>query len=226
MQVLARAPAGKHPCLLPVHPEGTKNAVRFVDSNSLFYGLFFVDEVRAAVAMGYKVETYGGYRFDRISGAFDSFVDELHGLRRSQAQAAKSVGALATKLIINGLYGRLAMKPTNQDYPVPLFAVAEKLVGGPTTIIKGGRLVQRPTPQNQPQKAISLPVSAAVTAYARVAMSRYINWPNITLLYSDTDSVFFTTELPMGEVTSAKDARLGTLKFEGRLAQLGIYQDQ
>ena len=65
-----------------------------------------------------------------------------------------------------------------------------------------------------------------MTAYARVAMSRYINWPNITLLYSDTDSVFFTTELPMGEVTSAKDARLGTLKFEGRLAQLGIYQDQ
>jgi hypothetical protein len=61
--------------------------------------------------MGYQVECFGGYQFERVTGAFTGFVDQMHKLRTALANEGDQVGAQAAKLIMNGLYGRLAMKP-------------------------------------------------------------------------------------------------------------------
>lgn len=46
----------------------------------------------------------------------------------------------------------------------------------------------------------SVPLSAAVTGYARMALSQYINLEGNECVYSDTDSVVLTNKLPSNMV--------------------------
>lgn len=217
MRALARAPTGKRPCLLPLK-WSKGNGPRYVGSHSLFYGLFFTEELRAAVLQGYQIETFGGLRFERVSGAFKGFVDKIHTKRRAQLASGDEVGATTTKLVMNGLYGRLAMKPREHGFAIPGFA-GQKVE---SVSVAGLRLRLASTPLNTPQLDVSLPVSAAVTSYARIAMSRYINLPGNQLLYSDTDSVVFDRPLNKKHVRTIANPLPGTLKYEGYWKDLAI----
>jgi hypothetical protein len=60
---------------------------------------------------------------------------------------------------------------------------------------------------------ISIPIAAAVTAYARIHMSQFKNNPLFpNLYYSDTDSLYFDGPIPIDFVDQSK---LGALKLEG-----------
>ena len=58
---------------------------------------------------------------------------------------------------------------------------------------------------------ISIPISMAITAYARIHMSQYLNMPNYKVYYTDTDSVFLDKALPDNHIGQ----ELGQMKLEG-----------
>lgn len=73
----------------------------------------------------------------------------------------------------------------------------------------------------------SVQICAAVTAYARIAMSRFMALPGNPVLYSDTDSLFLqyelTPELAAAHV-SPQGKELGKLKYEGELRKLAVWK--
>ena len=73
----------------------------------------------------------------------------------------------------------------------------------------------------------SVQISAAVTAHARIAMSRFMALPGNPVLYSDTDSLFLqhelTPELAAAHV-SPQGNELGKLKYEGKLHKLVVWK--
>jgi hypothetical protein len=64
--------------------------------------------------------------------------------------------------------------------------------------------------ENKSNLNISIPISAAVTACARVHMSQFKTMKNITLYYSDTDSIDIDTLLPNKYIGK----ELGLMKLE------------
>jgi hypothetical protein len=217
VEALVRAPAGVVPCLLPY---GKPFRRRYVGHESLFFGLFFVDELHAAVAIGYQIETYGGYLFNRVEGAFKPFVSDVFALRSKQAAAGDKLGALTTKQILNGLYGRLAIRPI-APRATPAESSQESTTGG--TSSKHGVCIPlvATKPELASQPGVSLPISAATTAYARIAISRYMNIPGNALIYSDTDSVVMSRPLDPALVSRGVP-QLGVIKSEGLWTDLVI----
>ena len=211
IRVLGRAPEGKLACLLPIKPQGGDGgtAPQYIGSQRLFYGLFFTEEVKAAVDIGYQIETFGGLRFEKVEVGLGKFVRDLYKLRQVQAKAGNRVAALSLKLVINGLYGRLAMKRFTYDTVV----LSDNRTG---VLADDTPLIQKANkPKNRVQVDVSLPVSAAVTSYARIAMSKFFNRTRNPLLYSDTDSAVITRPLPQALFTPASEPELGKIKSEG-----------
>lgn len=227
IEAVARAPQGILPCLLPIrtvsgHRPGDTN-LECIPHQRPAAGLFFSEELKAAVLAGYEVEIFGGYLFDRVDGAFTDYVDAL--TQKRQTHKAKGEAALATmtKQLLNGLYGRFALLDnfpkaqilgTGEDRPRGLNTVEPLMSGG----AKCGNIVFTDDPMKQTVTSASLPVSIATTAYSRITMSRFKNLPDNPLLYSDTDSVILehplTPQLEAQHVSTTGEA--GKLKFEGR----------
>ena len=70
-----------------------------------------------------------------------------------------------------------------------------------------------------------LPVAAATTAYARIAMSKFKNLPGNPLLYSDTDSVVLEHPLSAEQTAQfvSNSGEAGKLKFEGKWTEFVTY---
>lgn len=109
IEAVVRAPHGLHPCLLPIRARGLAEGNLCVTHSQPFAGLFFSEELKAAIKMGYEVETFGGYMFDRVTGAFTSYVDTLAQQRQDYKVQDKPGLAAMTKQLLNGLYGRFGM---------------------------------------------------------------------------------------------------------------------
>lgn len=79
-----------------------------------------------------------------------------------------------------------------------------------------------PTPK--PRQS-SVQVSAAISAYGRIAMSRFMHIPGNPVLYSNTDSLFLqyplSSELTKEHVSPGGN-ELGRLKYEGKVTQLVV----
>jgi len=200
--------------------------VQFTGPDELVYGIFYSEELRAAIAQGYAVETYGGLQCDRVEGVFDSFVNSLHARRCEHKARGEEGMQKATKLMLNGLYGRLAMRNTFDSVALhPLGSPKLKDTSGwtnteivRTTGNKDLAVIQTRygTPSSSPPPT-SLPAAAAITAIARVVLSQYINLPGNRLVYSDTDAVFLERPLTPRQRKAhvSKDNELGKLKDEG-----------
>ena len=198
----------------------------------------------AALEYGYQVELSGGYVFDKLVAGFTSFVSEsFEGRQTAKREGDPAIDAVY-KMALNSLYGRFAM---SSDWLSWSFVKAKKLsVRSKRKEMKHGivleadsldstsqesfniiaRLLGTPVPsQEKPTPPTSVQVSAAITAYARIAMSRFMAIPGNPLLYSDTDSLFLQYPLsPEIEETyvSHKKDELGKLKYEGRVTGLAV----
>lgn len=232
IEAVARAPQGILPCLLPIHQ---KPESRLTDGQKLepklecishrrpAAGLFFSEELKAAVLAGYEVEIFGGYLFDRVDGAFTDYVDTLTQKRQTHKAKGEAALATVTKQLLNGLYGRFALI---DNFPeAQILGVGEKRPRGLNTsdplVSEGnkyGDIVYTDHHIKGTVTSASLPVAIATTAYSRITMSQFKNLPDNPLLYSDTDSVILeyplTPQLKAQHVSTTGEA--GKLKFEGR----------
>jgi len=161
-----------------------------------------------------------GYLFNQ-QFIFTDYVQDLYGIKSSVHKSDPMY--TISKLLLNSLYGRFGLHAetllsqtqllTNEE----MYAINDKIsdvlaVGYDkklvTWICKDDDEIEM---DNFNQMNISLPIAAAVTAYARRHMTQFINNPHYNLYYTDTDSIVIDKPL---DPTLVDDKRLGLMKLE------------
>jgi hypothetical protein len=184
------------------------------------------------VNFGYRVELISGYEFDKAY-IFNEYVDYFHEIKANTIGAARFIA----KMHLNQLYGYFGRKLNLiASYIVHnhelLDFVKTRLIKSIYEIDKDRNLVlSHVNVNNQIIKNINLElneldinikdndfshiksnvaIAAATTAYARMAMIEYKTLYGEHLCYTDTDSGYFTIQLP----THLVGKELGLMKQE------------
>lgn len=204
------------PFLPSKHPkEGT---LIFPDGSC--FGTWFTEELKYAESIGYKVLITCGYLFEPMDSPFDSFVNALYEKRKKAKAAGNTVGAYILKLLLNSLYGRLAISTDceqtivlNREQTVSFVRdtpIKDVMVLGPDiNIVSYIENMYDTRGKWKPPVNVCPQMSAAITAYARIKMYPYISRDDCH--YTDTDSVVLSKQLPEEEVS---DSELGKFKLE------------
>jgi hypothetical protein len=164
----------------------------------------------------FNAERYG-YRFEVVRGLifekqviFSDFINTLYEIKKSVAKSDPMY--LISKLLQNSNYGRWALnydlpshfivndklfdemnRNTNLILSDPLELSPNRKLVGVTDLCKNENL---DIDDSDFHFNVSIPISAAITAYARIFMSQFKNRDDIKLLYTDTDSIFIEGKLP------------------------------
>lgn len=200
----------QHP-YLQIHHK-TKGGLRTISPNGAFSMKIHSCEYFNALK-DYNFTIKNGYFFDQAN-IFSKFVDELYKLRISYPK--DNPMNFVCKLILNSLYGRFGMHQIieksefmnkneflelTKNYEVTDFLDLEE--SGLFVSYEDSELLKN-------DHNISISIASAVTAYARVLMSRFKNRKDFKLYYTDTDSIFIDKELP----TNIINNELGNFKLE------------
>ena len=228
--------------LLPVR---NKNGIEFPLGK--WKGWYFSEELKFAKANGYKIKMLKGYSFNRESNVFKNYIEDIYKIKCNPVNSTQKSMA---KSLLNNLLGRFGIqldKPVtdvvsvrNMDTICTMRKVtsytkisenkflltyinkldAKTIASHNLDIIK---ILNKYKDIESPSfDATSLVISAAVTAYARIHISKLklgIIQQGGEIYYSDTDSIVTNIKLA-GEFVSAKD--LGKLKLEDEIAK-GIF---
>lgn len=164
--------------------------------------------------LGYKINIKRGYLFEK-DYIFTDFVNFLYELKVNSNK--NSSDYIISKLLMNSLYGRLGMNPKMENHIIirtenELEIFNSYIISNVLDLQNGKELISFfESYRNENRKLnISVPVSAAVTAYGRIHMSQFKFMSNHTLYYTDTDSIDIDTELDSKFVSS----ELGKMKLE------------
>lgn len=236
-KVIAPSSSQLKRAILPVKTEEGSDLAR-----GTFIGTWFSEELKNAVKYGYKVEVIGCYQFKRTKNVFKGYVENLYALKSSSDENPSR--RQVAKLLLNSLYGRMGMNeiltkvkivPKSQLSNIYRFenwiTVADM---GEYVLVRHQGLLD-----NDLLKLIdeefrdhvikglepkmrgvisSVPIAAAVTGYARVALTHFFNMEGNECVYTDTDSVVMTKELSPEYVGPG----LGQMKLEHRIKE-GIF---
>ena len=136
---------------------------------------------------------------------------------------------LIAKLLLNSLYGRFGMRDEFSSFEIvhkdDYIKYDELYRDWITNFIDIGEqyIVETKNPNkyldNSKEENINVIISAAITAYARIHMSKIKNNHNINLFYSDTDSAYIDGELDHNLVSNTE---LGKFKLE-RVCEKAIF---
>jgi hypothetical protein len=198
-----------------------------------------------AVQCGCEIEIIKGYKFNRISHVFDSFVNDVYKIKSNPRNKSEKNVA---KLILNSIIGRFGMDIKKNK--TTLITEEKHLELLTTKVLKnsidlGGMYLDTYVPDidrevcinfgkdyNQvlnnenlgekeinPANNVSITTAAAVLSYARIHMTKimlYILENKGTLYYTDTDSIVTDFELPKEMVDPIE---LGKLKLEHEIVE-------
>lgn len=235
-KVIAPSSSRLKRCILPLKsPEGTLTLPR-----GEFIGTWFSEELKNAIKYGYKVEVIGAYQFTRKADVFKGYVETLYDIKsKSDEKPAKR---FVVKLLLNSLYGRMGMneiytsvrivKTDEVDAIEKRENVISTLNFGEHSLIRSkgeidkellsltGEKAKQPLGLEPKRRGVisSIPIASAVTAYARIALSPFLNMEDNECVYTDTDSVVMTKPLAPEFVGS----KLGQMKLENKIIE-GIF---
>ena len=159
--------------------------------------MYFSEELYNAEKYGYKFEVEYGYLFEKSKNVsiFKEYVNYLYSLKKKSN--SKDSRYTISKLLMNSLYGRFGMSPVMEIHEVissfdSQFWLSDKDIINVIDLCNGKELVSFLEQTNNSSKKvnISIGIAMAITAYARIHMSQYLNLPNCKVYYTDTDSVF------------------------------------
>ena len=212
-------PADMHKPFLPYkQSDGT-----LIFPTGRFIGVYFSEELKYAVSIGYKVYPICGYLFDRMESPFKDFVNDIYRRRlEAKARGEKALDFIH-KTTMNSLYGRFGINPEStttlilnkeEALKFPMehegFMHSEELCADRFLITyKNKRSAELQRKREKPPANAAVQISAAVTAYARIHMYPYIAREDC--YYTDTDSIVVKHPLPADEVSATK---LGAFKLE------------
>ena len=204
----------KHP-ILQTHVK-TENGIRTISPIGTWEDMLFSEEMKNAMKYGYQIEVLWGYTFEKEC-IFKNYVDYLYNFRLSYPKS-NPMNFIA-KILLNSLYGRFGMNDNFANITIidkdfyPDFEnkyldnIVDKIDLGDWLLI----FYQSPSEQDNEIHNTNIAIAAAITAYARVHMSKFKNNPNINLYYTDTDSIYTDSELDSSFIDSKT---LGKLKLE------------
>lgn len=185
-------------------------------------GWYFSEELYNAAKFGYKFNILSGYLFDR-GYVFTDYVNFLYNLKNNSEKGTPNY--IIAKLLLNSLYGKFGTDPDNEQHIIIDSSDSQKfhskyVVTDVINLGNGKELLSyyRPTTKkyenNKPSsKNTSVPVALAITAHARVHMSRLKSVAsslNLIIYYMDTDCLALSGELDPKFIGTD----LGLLKLE------------
>jgi len=205
-------------------------------------GWYFSEEVKLALSFGYKITVHYGYKFDRTSSVFNSFINQYFNIKAGLSEII--MDRTTAKMILNSLYGRLGMKPYQDNVEIVESSKAGEILSkfvvkeqySITDELEYIKYENTPIPGFEElygtdeylnfivdcdSKNISinqsLPSAIAITAYARMYMFsviyKLINL-GVEIYYMDTDSIAIKGLLPEELVGN----RLGQFKLEHEIS--------
>jgi DNA polymerase type B, organellar and viral len=198
-------------------------------------GVYFSEELKKALSLGYKFKIYRGYLFEKAN-IFSEFVTEIYAIKEKSLKG--SANYTIAKLLLNSLYGRFGMKPIieNSEIIDPLLAI--KLNDNKNIIVtniielkNGKELISFFDYDDYENNIISkfklnisVPISAAITAYSRIYMNNFLsctekNMLGCTIFYTDTDSLYINKELDSKYISNTE---IGKFKLE-RIFEKGLF---
>jgi len=202
----------------------TKDGTRTVAALGIWNDMLFSEEIYNAMKFGYKFEVKWGYLFNSTV-IFDDFVNDLYKIRLEYPKTDPM--NMVSKLVMNSLYGRFGMDDEFINSEIMQFKDYEKFekldknnsiidvkVMGDNCIvkIKNPKVELDTNLDNGCEKHnVYISISSAISAYARIKMSKFKNNPNYILYYSDTDSIIISKPL---EAIFVSNTELGKFKLE------------
>lgn len=185
------------PCL------GVINNNKYVFPIGRFRGVFTSAEILYAKTLGYKIKINEGHVFQRSSNIFSDFIDELYKIRLNTPK--NSVDNVIAKLLMNSSYGRWGMDLNKSNITFDLNDATDEF-----RELKINRKKVMLFSKDVKLKSFAhVAVASFVTSYARIHMHKLMMPIRDTLYYTDTDSIFTTTQIK----TNVGD-ELGQLKLE------------
>lgn len=228
VEALVISPKADRPFLPTRHPE--EKGLYF--PTGTMFGVYFTEELKYAESIGYTVLIIcGGYLFDKMDSPFDKYVTDLYARRLKAKAAGDIVGSYVIKNLLNGLYGRLAISPESNITAMLDYEQTMRYLDSGGTMDNLEELgdifllnyIQNAYDHSGPWKPnvnTSPQMSAAITAYGRIYMHKFISRPDCH--YTDTDSVVLSNPLPEEYVS---ETELGLFKLEhGGQIPVGVFK--
>jgi len=218
-EVEIEAPLGLHAPILQTKLK-SGNLHRTVAPVGTWVGTYFSEELKEALILGYKYKILRGYLFDR-ENIFKEFVLELYTSKEKSEKG--SAEYIIYKTLLNSLYGRFGMSTKMENHLILDSSLALEyhdedryIVTNTLDLIsffdRGNvSILDGEDSKNRRKLNISVPISSAITSYARIFMSKFKNLPDVTLYYSDTDSIYIDKVLDSIFVSNTE---LGKFKLE------------
>lgn len=186
-------------------------------------GMYFSEELKNAINFGYKFKIIYGYKFERGSKIFYDMNLKYYDLKKYARLNNLPSKATVSKLIMNSLFGRFGMKEIKNIVKIVSKEESKYIhlqhnvldnipLSDDLEYIKYSSDINqfyldifgidnynlfRLKIDNYKDLETSLPVAMAITAYARIFMSQFINNEFYDVIYSDTDSIVTTKNLPI-----------------------------
>ena len=209
-----------------------------------FSRMIFSEEIKEALKDGYSINIKYGYKFERGKDLFKDYVTTIYNIKKITKDPVEKA---ISKLLLNSLYGKFGMKDiisnmkiVNQNeakkitnnYNYSLFAdlgngkhlikYSTKLHDSLRKLVKDSKDSNKDITLNSISRKRGVPsavhISAAISAYARIAINKYKNIPGNPCIMSDTDSVVLPYKLP--DICIGKE--LGQMKLEHQILE-GIF---
>lgn len=196
----------------------TKNGKRTIAPIGEWTGTYLSEELYNTMKHNYTFQIKRGYLFDK-GYIFKDYVDFLYELKVNSSK--DSPDYVISKLLLNSLYGRLGMNPEMENHIIvnsdkALYYYDNYKVSNVLDLKNGKELISYfinydlNSEDNYNKLNISIPISTAVTAYARIHMSQFKTMGDNNIYYSDTDSIDINKPLDIKFIGN----ELGKMKLE------------
>ena len=194
-----------------------------------FVGVYFSEELKYALQLGYQIPPLRGYLFDKTTSGspFESVISSLYELRKQAKIDGAEAMSFIYKLCMNSLYGRFGMDPESQVTEICSFSQellvksgfrsADKLDDDVYLVNYTSNIRSLSDEEWRPPRNLAIQISAAITAYARLEMYPFISRDDC--FYTDTDSGVLGSPLPEDCISSSE---LGKFKLEHKVRK-GIF---
>lgn len=186
----------------------------------------FSEEINNATKFGYKFKIKKGYLFDKAN-IFNDYITNLYEIKKASNKDDPMY--LISKLLMNSLYDRFGMEPVLETSMIINNNEIEDLIDDYTitdiTKLSDNKslinLYKDDDKQNlifssHSKDNINIAFASAITAYARIEMTKFKNNPEFNLYYSDTDSIY--VDKPLHPVYVGKE--IGELKLENKFKEV------
>lgn len=206
--------------ILPYRYKSESGVITTIYPTGTWTAWYFSEEIRASKKFGYTYKILQGYEFKKKI-LFKDYILQLYKIKESVSPDDPRYNI--SKLYMNSLSGRFGMDPLlNSDEFISHKELDTLLATDGISILDtkevGNKIwvsYQKKKDNSQRQPNVSVAISAAITAYARVEMAQYVMNHSDGIHCIDTDGIKITKKLSPSSVGN----KLGQMKFEGEFIE-------